>query len=308
MAKNPPWSGCGRAGRGSNLNLVMEPGGQASCFGSDLIGLALQEDIGSGDVTTELFAGPEVSVLGHIAARTPCIFAGGAVALEVFRRVDPRLQVVHRVPDGSALSPGEAALSIHGPASSLLTAERVALNFLQRLSGVATLTNRYVRAVQGTGATILDTRKTTPGFRMMEKAAVVAGGGKNHRMGLHDMVLIKDNHLAASGGIPGLQPAILAAKARGLKVEIEVDSLDQLCEVLKLNGVDLVLLDNMPCGILRQAVAMRKAGLLFEASGGVNLETVAEIASTGVDLISVGALTHSAVCVDLGMDFEAPKA
>ncbi len=283
----------------------MEPGTQTLRFGSDLIGLALQEDIGSGDVTTTLFAGPDVNVVGHIVARTACIFAGGDVAEEVFQRVDPRLQIVQRKPDGSALGPGETALSIHGPASSLLTAERVALNFLQKLSGVATLTRRYVSAVKGTGATILDTRKTTPGFRIMEKAAVVAGGGKNHRMGLHGMVLIKDNHLAAAGGIAGLQAGILDAKSRGLKVEVEVDSIDQLREVLKLDGVDIVMLDNMTPDRLCEAVALRKPGLLFEASGGINLETIAAIAKTGVDFISVGALTHSAPCVDLGMDFEA---
>jgi nicotinate-nucleotide pyrophosphorylase (carboxylating) len=283
----------------------MQAGKPTPRFGSDLIGLALEEDIGSGDVTTELFAGPDANVVGHIVARIPCIFAGGDIARDVFQRVDPRLEITHRKPDGSELQPGEAALSIHGPASSMLTAERVALNFLQKLSGIATLTRRYVNAVQGTGATILDTRKTTPGFRIMEKAAVVAGGGKNHRMGLHDMVLIKDNHLAASGGIAGLQPGILDAKSRGLKVEVEVDSIDQLREVLTLDGVDIVMLDNMTPDHLREAVALRKPGLLFEASGGVNLETIAAIAKTGVDFISVGALTHSAPSVDLGMDFEA---
>jgi nicotinate-nucleotide pyrophosphorylase (carboxylating) len=275
----------------------------ASPFGEDLIGLALTEDIGSGDVTSELFAPPDVILSARVVARTPCVLAGGAVACEVLKRVDPRLEARDVQPDGTCLSQGEAAMILRGPAKPLLTAERVTLNFLQRLSGVATLTRQYVEAVRGTNAVILDTRKTTPGFRALEKAAVVAGGGQNHRMGLYDLVMVKDNHLAAVGSVPALQPGILAAKARGLKVEVEVDSLIQLTEVLALEGVDIVLLDNMPPEILRQAVAMRKPGVKFEASGGVNLETVSAIAQTGVDFISVGALTHSAPCVDLGLDF-----
>jgi nicotinate-nucleotide pyrophosphorylase (carboxylating) len=276
-----------------------------SRFGNDLIGLALEEDIGGGDVTTELFADNKALVVrARIVARQVCVFSGGDVAQEVFRRVDPETQILEVMQEGSALVPGAVAMRVEGPAAALLTAERVALNFLQRLSGVATLTRRYVEAVRGTPAKILDTRKTTPGLRLLEKAAVRAGGGTNHRMGLHDMVMVKDNHLAASNTISDLQPAINKAKQRGLRVEVEVDTIAQLHEVMDLEGVDVVLLDNMAPPILRQAVALRKPGVAFEASGGITLENIAEVAATGVDFISIGALTHSAVCVDLALDFE----
>ncbi len=273
-------------------------------FGNDIIGLALGEDVGTGDVTTELFAGDQNIVRARIVARQECVFSGGEVAREVFMRVDPVTQILDVQPEGTLLSPGAAGMEFEGPAASLLTAERVALNFLQRLSGVATLTRRYVEAVRGTTTKILDTRKTTPGLRLLEKAAVRAGGGTNHRMGLHDMVMVKDNHLAAAGGIPGLQPAIHQAKQRGLRVEIEVDTISQLREVLALDGVDVVLLDNMRPEVLREAVQLRKPGVAFEASGGITLQNIAEVAATGVDFISIGALTHSAACVDLALDFD----
>lgn len=273
-------------------------------FGNDLIGLALEEDVGAGDVTTELFAAGGNVVRAHILARQECVFSGGEVAGEVFRRVDPETQIFEVSQEGASLMPGAVAMEVQGPAASLLTAERVALNFLQRLSGVATLTRRYVEAVRGTTTKILDTRKTTPGLRLLEKAAVRAGGGTNHRMGLHDMVMIKDNHLAAAGSIPGLQPAIHKARQRGLRVEIEVDTIAQLQAVMQLEGVDVVLLDNMNPTTLQQAVALRKPGVVFEASGGITLQNITEVAATGVDFISIGALTHSAVCVDLALDFE----
>ncbi len=192
-------------------------------------------------------------------------------------------------------------MEIRGRAASVLTAERTALNFLQRLSGVATLTRQYVEAVRGTSARILDTRKTTPGWRALEKAAVAAGGGTNHRVGLYDMALVKDNHLAAG---TDLQKAIdrLRAERPGVRVELEADTLDQVRGFLKLKGVDVILLDNMSLAELREAVSLRQGGLVFEASGGVNLETVRGIAETGVDFISVGAITHSARAVDLSLE------
>lgn len=268
----------------------------------DIIQLALDEDIGSGDITTRCFTDPDRTIEASVVAREACVLAGGAVAVEVFRRVDSSLKVSDTAEDGSLLHAGYVAMRVEGRLASILTAERTALNFLQRLSGVATLTRQYVDAVRGTGAVILDTRKTTPGFRLLEKAAVAAGGGTNHRVGLYDMALVKDNHLAAGVTLDDLQSSIDRAKATGVRVEIEADTLDQVRDFLTLKGVDVILLDNMPPEILRQAVAMRLPGVKLEASGGVNLKTVRAIAETGVDFISVGAITHSAVAVDLALD------
>lgn len=268
----------------------------------DIIQLALDEDIGGGDITTRCFTDPDRTIEARVVAREACVLAGGAVAVEVFRRVDASLKVSDVVEDGSLLHAGYVAMRVEGRLASILTAERTALNFLQRLSGVATLTRQYVDAIRGTGAVILDTRKTTPGFRLLEKAAVVAGGGTNHRVGLYDMALVKDNHLAAGVTLDDLQKSIDRAKAAGVRVEIEADTLDQVRDFLTLNGVDVILLDNMPPEILRQAVALRPPGVKMEASGGVNLKTVRAIAETGVDFISVGAITHSAVAVDLALD------
>jgi nicotinate-nucleotide pyrophosphorylase (carboxylating) len=272
----------------------------------DLIALALAEDVGGGDVTTEFFTDPARLACARIVAREACVLAGTAQAEEVFRRVDGDLQVQVKHQDGSALAPGDVAMTISGRAASLLTAERTALNFLQRLSGVATLTRTYVEAIQGTPARILDTRKTTPGWRLLEKAAVAAGGGTNHRIGLYDMVMVKDNHLAAGTGLEALQASIRRAReARpGLRIELEADTMDQVRDFLTLEGVDVILLDNMPPPVLREAVALRKPGVVFEASGGVTLGTIRAIAETGVDFISVGALTHSARAVDLSMELE----
>lgn len=271
---------------------------------SDLISLALAEDIGTGDVTTEFFTGRLRRATARIVARQPCVLAGGRVAAEVFHRVDSSLDATLERQDGDCLEAGDVAMTISGSAASLLTAERTALNFLQRLSGVATLTRKYVEAVAGTPAKILDTRKTTPGWRLLEKAAVAAGGAVNHRIGLYDMVMVKDNHLAAGTTLDELQTAIhrLRASRPGVRVELEADTLDQVRDFLTLDGVDVILLDNMPPAVLGEAVSLRKPGLQFEASGGITLETIRAVAETGVDFISVGALTHSAKAVDLSME------
>lgn len=273
---------------------------------SDIIDLALAEDIGTGDLTVRYFCAPGRQAHGRIVAREPCVLAGRDVAEEVFTRVDKSLEVTQVCRDGEALSAGAVALDIIGPAGSLLTAERVALNFLQRLSGVATLTRKYVEAVQGTGVTLLDTRKTTPGFRSLEKAAVLAGGASNLRMGLYDMVMVKDNHLAAGAGVEELRNAIDTIKREKphVKIELEADTLDQVRAFYELKGVDVILLDNMTVAQMREAVAGRPAGIRLEASGGVNLHTVRAIAETGVDFISIGALTHSAPSVDFSLEID----
>ena len=272
-----------------------------------LIDLALAEDIGSGDVTSRYFVPENRVARAFIVARTEGVISGAEVAQAVFRAVDASLDIAILIPDGSRVSAGAMVLRVEGPARSILTAERTALNFLQRLSGVATLTRRYVDAIAGTGAAILDTRKTTPGYRMLEKAAVVHGGGTNHRLGLFDRAMVKDNHLVAENSLSVLQAGITKLKADrpGVEVELEADRLEQVEAFLGLDGVDYLLLDNMSLEDLRAAVAMRNGRTIprLEASGGVNLETVRGIAETGVDFISVGALTHSAPSLDLGLDF-----
>jgi nicotinate-nucleotide pyrophosphorylase (carboxylating) len=229
------------------------------------------------------------------------------VAARVFAAVDPELDLEVLVPDGSQVAAGAMLMRIEGTARSVLTGERTALNFLQRLSGVATLTARHVAVVKGTGARILDTRKTTPGFRLLEKQAVVHGGGSNHRMGLFDRAMVKDNHLVAEGGAEMIQAAVRRLKADhpGVEVELEADRIEQVRVFLTMEGVDHILLDNMSLAELREAVVLRGERRMprFEASGGVTLETLREIAETGVDFISVGALTHSAPALDIGMDF-----
>ncbi|MEN3367901.1 MAG: hypothetical protein V7609_44 [Verrucomicrobiota bacterium] len=271
---------------------------------TDPITIALREDIGDGDITTEFFVPNGVHALGRIVARERAIVAGGQTAAEVFRRVNPKLNVEILQPDGASLAGGETVLEVRGAAGSILTAERVALNFLQRLSGIATLTNQYVQAAGKSRAKILDTRKTTPGLRALEKAAVVAGGGANHRSTLSDMVLIKDNHLAAGSGLSGFAGAIqrLRQERPGIRIEVEADRLDQVRSFVEIEGIDVILLDNMKPSEMREAVAVGKKKVKFEASGGVTLKTVRQIAATGVDYISVGALTHSARAIDFSLE------
>ena len=274
--------------------------------GSDILALALAEDIGPGDITTLWFTPQEKTAGARIIAKQNCVLAGAGVAEEVFTRVDASLNVKLLRRDGDILVAGDPVLAVAGRAASILTAERTALNFIQRLSGVATMARRYVDATVGTGAVILDTRKTTPGMRSLEKAAVAAAGATNHRMGLYDMALVKDNHLATGSSVSDLQKAIGLAKAANplLRIEIEADTLDQAKAFFEVDGVDIVLLDNMPLDSLREAVRLRPPGILLEASGGVTLETVRAIAETGVDFISVGALTHSAPSVDFSLELE----
>ena len=276
-------------------------------FSSTLIDLALAEDIGDGDVTSLYFIPEDRTARAFVAARSEGVVSGIGIAARVFQKVDPSLEVEELIPDGSRVSGGALLLSIEGSARSILTAERTALNFLQHLSGVATLTARYVDVIKGTTARILDTRKTTPGYRLLEKQAVVDGGGVNHRMGLYDRAMVKDNHLVAEGGPDAIQAAILRLRTEkpDVKVQLEADTLDQVRGYMKMEGVDHILLDNMTPDELREAVAIRGERItpILEASGGVTLKSVREVAETGVDFSSVGALTHSAPALDIGLDF-----
>ncbi len=269
-----------------------------------LVQAALAEDVGPGDWTSEWTVPADLRARAVIVAKADGVIAGMAAAHETLRQIDARIAVRELVGDGMAVEKGAPVLELTGSVRSILTAERVALNFLQRLSGVATLTRAYVKAVEGTGAVILDTRKTTPSMRALEKAAVALGGGRNHRFGLHDMVLIKENHVAAAGGIRNALEAVERANRQALPVEIEVRSLDELTEVLS-NRVDRVLLDNFSLVNLRAGIAQVRAKgetrPSTEASGGITLGTIREVAETGVDFISVGALTHSAPALDLSL-------
>src|SRR5271157_606892 len=271
----------------------------------DAVRAALAEDFGrAGDITSQATIPASAKARAVIAARKkPGVLAGIALARKTFELVDPALRFEALLEDGEHFAPGAILARIDGPARSLLSAERVALNFLGRLCGVATLTSHYAQAIAHTRAKICCTRKTTPGLRAFEKYAVRCGGGVNHRFGLDDAILIKDNHIEVAGGIV---PALRAAKAfigHLVKIEIEVDRLDQLREVLA-EGADVVLLDNMSVAQLREAVAMIGGRMKAEASGGIDLARLREVAETGVDLISSGALTHSAPTLDLGLDIE----
>jgi nicotinate-nucleotide pyrophosphorylase (carboxylating) len=268
---------------------------------------ALAEDIGSGDVTTDATVSADAVGVADLLVKEAGVVCGLRVAETTFRALDPDIRFEALASDGDMVVPPAVVARISGSERALLTGERVALNFLGRLSGIATLTRRYVEAIEGTGASVLDTRKTTPGLRELEKYAVACGGGRNHRFGLYDLVLIKDNHLAA---LREAQPnAIAAAIARArkkfpsLQVEVEADSLAQVAQAVDA-GADIILLDNMTPAQLRQAVKLVARRAKTEASGGVNLKTVRAIARTGVDFISVGALTHSARAVDIGLDFD----
>lgn len=264
---------------------------------------ALAEDLGlSGDITTDATVAPDATADAVIASRQDGVVSGLDLAATAFSVLDDGVRFTVVSPDGARVKKGDIVARISGNARAILTGERVALNYLGRLSGIATLTRRYVDAVDGTKAAIVDTRKTTPGLRTFEKYAVRCGGGRNHRTGLFDAILIKDNHIIAAGGIDAAIERARAYAGHMVKVEIEVDTLEQLARVLQ-HRVDAVLLDNMAPATLREAVVMVAGRALTEASGGVNLSTVRAVAETGVDLISVGALTHSAPVLDLGLDF-----
>jgi nicotinate-nucleotide pyrophosphorylase (carboxylating) len=267
----------------------------------DPVDIALAEDVGSGDLTS-LFFIPETRVSkGRIFVKEACVVAGVEVVRRIYQKLDARLELLILRQDGSTVEPGETVIELSGFTRTILTGERVALNFIQRLSGIATLTAQFVEAVRGTGVTILDTRKTTPGLRAMEKAAVKAGGGQNHRMGLYDGIMVKDNHLLAK---PELQEAILSIRRihPQILIEVEADSLGQARDFVNLEGIDVILLDNMSPDELRACASLRRSGLKFEASGGVSLVTVRQIAETGVDFISVGQLTHSAKAIDFSLE------
>lgn len=269
-----------------------------------LVRAALVEDMGSyGDLTTRTVIPAGTRYAARIVAREAGVASGMQLAQIAFRLVDPALTFNLHIPDGCAFAPGDVLATISGDAASILTAERVALNFAGRLCAIATLTAAFVAQTRGTKARITCTRKTTPGLRIVEKQAVLHGGGFNHRFSLSDAILIKDNHIAAAGGVRPVLQAVKARASHMVRVEIEVDRLDQLAEVLDEGGADVVLLDNMDTATLREAVALNGARLRLEASGNMALARIAEVATTGVDYISVGALTHSAGTLDLGLDF-----
>jgi nicotinate-nucleotide pyrophosphorylase (carboxylating) len=268
---------------------------------------ALAEDLGGGDATTLATVPRAARSVAQMNAREPLVVAGLAFAELAFRRLAPKIKIQKFARDGQRVDAGKTLLKISGSTRAILSAERVALNFLQRLSGVATSTARFVEAVKGTQAKILDTRKTTPGWRRFEKYAVTCGGGKNYRFGLFDQILIKDNHLAAlrREKLNAIAAAVWRARKKfpKLKIEVEADTLAQVAQAADA-GADIILLDNMDLKTLRAAVKIVAGRAQTEASGGVNLQTVRGIAQTGVDFISVGALTHSARAVDIGLDFE----
>ncbi|MGB3315660.1 MAG: carboxylating nicotinate-nucleotide diphosphorylase [Albidovulum sp.] len=275
-------------------DLILEP----------LVRAALTEDLGGqGDLTTRAVIPHDLTYDAAIVAREAGVVSGMQIAALAFRLVDPALRIETLRPDGASCVKGDALMRISGRAASILMAERVALNFAGRMSGIATLTAAFVAETAGTTARITCTRKTTPGLRIVEKQAVLHGGGTNHRFGLFDAVLIKDNHIAAVGGICAALSSARAALGHMVKVEVEVDRLDQLAELLETGGADAVLLDNMDTATLRESVAMVDGRLVTDASGNMRRDRIAEVAATGVDYISCGALTHSAQVLDLGLDF-----
>lgn len=273
---------------------------------------ALREDIGAGDITTESIIPEGARGRALFLARANGVLAGLEVAQSVFLLVDEDLRFSSRLRDGMPLLRGATIASIEGRVASILTAERTALNFLQRMSGIATMTASFVRLAEGTGAAIVDTRKTAPGLRAFDKAAVRAGGGRNHRFGLDDMALIKDNHIAAAGSLEEAVRAILLRlpQERSIRVEVECESLAQLSEALGCEGIDVIMLDNFSLEHLRTGVRMIRAArpaVKIEASGNVDEQTVRRIAETGVDMISIGALTHSVKALDISLEFEREK-
>ena len=270
----------------------------------DPIAAALEEDIGDGDVTTDFFVPETLHATGRIIAREKAVVAGTGAAAEVFRQVDPSTDTQIICHDGDNIAAGDVIVEVRGLARSILKAERVALNFLQRLCGIATLTRQFVEAVGNHSTKILDTRKTTPGLRALEKAAVVAGGGANHRFGLYDMVLIKDNHLAALGELSTFADRIrrLRQERPNIRIEVEADDLEQVRAFVAVNGIDVILLDNMTPAQIREALALRRNNTKFEASGGITLKNVKRVAATGVDYISIGALTNAAHAIDIALE------
>jgi nicotinate-nucleotide pyrophosphorylase (carboxylating) len=264
---------------------------------------ALEEDLGDGDVTTRCTIGPDAWVTGRLLAKAPGVVAGLEVVRSVFGLLDARVRLAPRVADGEEVEARTVVADISGPGRAVLSGERVALNFLQRMSGIATLTRRFVEAARGTRAVILDTRKTAPGLRALDKWAVRLGGGQNHRMGLYDMVLIKDNHIAAVGSITEAVARVRAGDPRHRPIEVEVTTLAELGEALAL-GVDRIMLDNMSHEQMREAVRITSGRIPLEASGGVRLDTVQAIAATGVDFISAGAITHSISALDISLDLD----
>lgn len=264
---------------------------------------ALREDIGRGDLTSMLTIPPQTRARGVLLAKQDGVMAGGAVVAECFRQNDPCCSLSELIPDGERFSSGEHLGRIEGTARGLLGAERVALNFLQRLCGVATLTRSFADELEGTGARVTDTRKTTPGLRVLEKAAVVAGGGSNHRFALYDGILIKDNHIRLAGGITRAIERARAGAPHTLKIEVETARLDEVREAVDA-GADIIMLDNMDNEMMSEAMRIVGGRALVEASGGMRLERVRQVALLGVDLISVGALTHSATAVDISLELE----
>lgn len=276
--------------------LLMDPADIAAA-----VDVALAEDIGQGDLTTRATVPGDAQLKASMVARENMVVAGMPIVEEIVKRLVPNATIKILAPDGTAVSTGDVLVELEGPAEGLLTAERTALNSVQFLSGIATLTNAYVTKISGTKATLLDTRKTVPGLRNLSKYAVRCGGGTNHRIRLDDGILIKDNHIAVAGDIA---TAVLAAKSHdfgGIKIQAECDTLGQVQQALDA-GADALLLDNMPPPVLRQAVALIQGRIPLEASGGVNLNTIRAIAETGVDFISVGAITQRAPAVDIGLD------
>lgn len=275
-------------------DLILEP----------LVKSALMEDLGTyGDITTRAVIPADVTYTAQLNARADGVASGLQVAAIAFRLVDPTLQIRVLKRDGERISKGDTLMEIDGAAASILSGERVALNFAGRLTGIATLTAAFVAETAGTQTRVTCTRKTTPGLRIVEKQAVLHGGGFNHRFSLSDAILIKDNHIAAAGGVRAVLKATKAHASHMVRVEIEVDTLTQLDEVLRTGGADVVLLDNMDTPTLQEAVKLTAGRLVLEASGNMKLERIAEVAATGVDYISSGALTHSAQTLDLGLDF-----
>ncbi len=288
----------------NNLADVKEAGDDAII--DKIIVRALREDIGSGDVTTAAIVPDSKIIYGEFLAKNSGVVSGLDIAQRVFAALDSKVKFMARAEDGARVSKGQILAAIEGRGRAILSGERVALNFLQRMSGIATATRKYVDAVKGTGAVILDTRKTVPGLRILDKRAVRDGGGQNHRFGLYDMFLIKDNHIAAAGSVANAINQAKKSNKDKLMIEVEVEDLEGLREAL-LQNVDRIMLDNMGIDQMKQAVKTASGRVLLEASGGVNLETISQIAQAGVDYISVGGLTHSAKALDISFDIVNPQ-